>query len=196
MNVIKINPKTKQMKTILSLLAIALYTLLVSCGSNSSDIQSMIDKYCELNTKEHNATAGAEKEAATAEKKKYEKEVDGTYFKEYETYQRILKGMKKCDEMIGGDEPLGVAATNDTATDLSGAYGDAVAAANKYCSLIDKSIAAAHNGTDAKLKKIVAAKLMFEHNMEDSYKDNTERRDSILNLIKPCLEKEVKARYQ
>lgn len=187
----------KKYNSIIVMTAIAATMLILfdSCGANTGDAQKVIDKYCELNVKEHTTAAGAEKEAATAEKKAYEKEVDDKYFKDNKTYQIILDGMKKCDEALSGDKPSNSTSGNGSDTDLSYAYGDAVSVANNYCLLTDQTIAAAKNGTDAELKKVVAAKVMFEHNMEDSYKGNAERRDSILNLIKPCVEKEVQFRH-
>ncbi|MGJ7031114.1 hypothetical protein [Niabella hirudinis] len=175
--------------------------LMASCGPNMHDAEAVIDKYCALNAKEHNAPAGPEKDAAAAEKKAYVKEVDDQYFKDSKTYTLMMDGMKKCDEALSNSTQT-VATTNVTATEddllamLPLAYSDAATVAKTYCTLTDQSIAAAKNGTDAYLKSIVAAKTMFEQNMEDSYKNNTERRDSIFSLIKPCMEKEVRFRHQ
>lgn len=168
-------------------LAIAILLLSASCGSHSADIQVIIDKYCELNMKEHNAPAGPEKEAAAAEKKNFEKEVDDKYFKDNKTYQLILNGMKKCDESTQ--------AARASESSTGSAYSDAITTANAYCALVDKSITSAQNESDATLKKVVATKVMFEKDMEASYQDNPGRRDSILKLIAPCMEKEVKFRH-
>lgn len=191
------NIKDKQMKKQTFFLAAAAVMFTVSCSNNTPDAQAVIDKYCELNTKAHNAPAGAEKEAATAAKKAYEKEVDDKYFKDNKTYQLILDGMKKCDAAFS-NSPAPANATageSDLLAMLPMAYSDAATVANAYCSLTDKSIDAAKSGDDAKLKEVVAAKTMFEHNMEESYRNNTERRDSIFGLIKPCMEKEVQFRH-
>lgn len=187
-----------KLHTFLATMAIAagLLTLAASCGSNSNDAQTVIDKYCELNRKEHAALPGAEKEAAAAERKSYEKEVDDKYFKDNEMYQLIMSGMKKCDEALAGSAPTAAASASDNSDLSSTAYGDAVTAANGYCALIDKSIAAAQNGSDGALKEVVAAKLIFEKNMEASFKDNPARRDSILRLVEPCMAKEVKFQRQ
>lgn len=171
-----------------TILATALLLLSASCSSHSGDIQVVIDKYCELNMKEHNAPAGPEKEAAAAEKKNFEKEVDDKYFKDNNTYQLILNGMKKCD----AGTPIAGAPGGSTVS----AYSDAVTTANAYCALVDQSITSAQNESDANLKKVVATKVMFEKDMEASYQANPARRDSILKLIAPCMEKEVKFRHQ
>lgn len=187
----------KKHNTFLATMVVAagLLVLSTSCGSSSNDAQAVIDKYCELNRKERTAPAGVEKEAAAAEKKNYEKEVDDKYFKDNEMYQLIMSGMKKCDEAIGGAPS--VPASGGDQNDVSpAAYGDAVTAANGYCALIDRSIAAAQQGSDRELKEVVATKLIFEKNMEASYKDNPARRDSILQLIKPCMAKEVRFQHQ
>ncbi|MBO9591468.1 MAG: hypothetical protein J7599_01080 [Niabella sp.] len=172
-------------------MAAALFVLTVSCGNHSNDAQAVISKYCDLNTKEQEAPTGAAKQAAAAEKKAYEKEVDDRYFKDNKTYQLILEGMKKCDAAqavapVGSGE-----ATDALLAMIPLATSDAVAAANAYCALVDQSITAAQNGAEAELKKIVAAKTIYEKNMDESFKDNTERRDSIFSLVKPCMEKEV-----
>lgn len=188
----------KRYNAVMAITAIAatMLTLFASCSAITADAQKTIDKYCELNSKEHNAAGGSEKEATSAEKKAYEKEVDDKYFKDNKTYQIILDGMKKCDEAFAVDaqaaSPAGGIATEDELLAmLSLAYKDAATSANTYCTLTDQSIAAAKTETDTELKRIVSAKMMFEHKMEDSYKNNTERRDSILKLIEPCLKTEV-----
>jgi len=185
----------KKYNTILPIIAIATATLMLftSCNNSSHDAQAVIDKYCELNTKEHNAPIGAERESAAAEKKAYEKEVDDKYFKDYKTYQLIMNGMKKCDEAFTGDTP---ASESNSDKGVPPANGDAVSVANNYCSLVDKSIAAAQNGNDAELKEIIAIKVIFESNMDESFKDNPARRDSIFKLIEPCMKKEITARHQ
>ncbi|WP_018630990.1 hypothetical protein [Niabella aurantiaca] len=190
----------KKYNIILKTITISIFVFSASCGSKDNDVQKVIDKYCELNTKEHNAAGGAEKEAASAEKKAYEKEVDSKYFKDNKTYQLIMDGMKKCDEapsnsMETATPAKAAAGESDLPAMLPLAYSDAATVAKTYCALTDQVIAAAKNGTDDELKTIVAAKTMFEHNMEDSYQNNAERRDSIFNLIKPCMEKEVRFKH-
>lgn len=183
------------MKKKLLLLPVTAIILMASCNSNA-DMQTVIDKYCALNAKEQNAPTAPEKAAAAVEKKAYEKEVDEKYFKDNKTYQRIMEGMKKCDEAFStGTQTTTAASDNDFPAMLPLAYSDAATTAKTYCTLTDQSIAAAKNGTDTELNNIVAAKTIFEKNMEDSYKNNSERRDSIFNLIKPCLDKEVQFRH-
>jgi hypothetical protein len=188
----------KKYNTILTITAIATATLMLftSCNNSSHDAQAVIDKYCELNTKEHTSSTGAEKEAAAAEKKAYEKEVDDKYFKDNKTYQLIMDGMKKCDEAFTGEAQAAPTSESNFDTGVPSAYGDVVSVANNYCSLVDKSIAAAQNGNDAELKNIMAVRVIFENNMDESYKDNPARRDSIFQLIEPCMKKEVIARHQ
>jgi hypothetical protein len=188
----------KKYNTTITITAIAttMLILLTSCGNNTNDAQAVIEKYCELNTKEHNAPAGAEKEAAAAKKKAYEKEVDDKYFKNYKTYQLILNGMKKCDEAQAAVPASGSDTNDELLAMISLANSDAATAANAYCNLVDKSAAAAQNGTEAELKKIVAIKVIFEKALDESYKVNPQRRDSVYTLIEPCLNKEVKFRHQ
>lgn len=80
------------------MIAIALCS--TSCNNNYNEIQTVIDKYCLLNMEAYNAPEGSQKDAATAKKQAYEKEVDDKYFKDYKNYQLILKGMKACDEAL------------------------------------------------------------------------------------------------
>lgn len=176
----------------LSFMSAILAVLLSSCGGRTDDPQAIIDKYCALSSKVYNAPAGAAKEAAAAEKRAYEKQVDEKYSKDTKTYQRILEGMKKCDEMQASTPVLDSSIDEeDLLAMLPLAGGDAATVAKAYCNLAEKSMAVAKNGTDADLKKVMAAKMMFEHNMEESYKNNEARRDSIFKLIMPCIEKEA-----
>lgn len=179
-------------------IAIVTYSLMLfsSCNNSGKDAQAVIDKYCELNTKAHNAAEGTAKDAALAEKKAYEKEVDDKFFNDSKTYQIIMEGMKKCDEMYSEDKKDVNSSANNSDTELPSAYGDAVSVANNYCALVDKEIAAAKSGNEAELKKIVAVKVIFENNMNESFKDNPERRDTIFKLIEPCMKKEVRMRNQ
>jgi hypothetical protein len=73
------------------------------------------------------------------------------------------------------------------------AYADATSAAKAFCSLVDQSIQAAQNN-DAGLSRIVSAKVIFEKNMNESFQNNSERRDSIFKLIEPCIAKEMQLR--
>lgn len=188
----------KKIKSTLTTIAIITYMLMLfsSCNNSGKDAQAVIDKYCELNTKVHNAAEGVAKDEALAEKKSYEKEVDDKYFKDSKTYQIIMEGMKKCDEKYSDDKKDVNSSANNSNTELPSAYGDAMSVANNYCTLVDKAIAAAHNGDDTELKKIVAVKVIFENNMNESFKDNPERRDTIFKLIEPCMKKEVSMRNQ
>lgn len=164
--------------------------LLVSCG-NSETPESVGAKWCELNLNAYSAT-GQEKESALAAKQAFEKEVDDKYFKEYEFYSAVLNKMKACEAEL---QNIAVEST-DPETLLPLAYSDAETAANAYCELVDQSIAAAQNSNDAEVRKIVSVKVIFEKTMEDSFTDNTERRDSIFKLIEPCMYKEVQFRSQ
>ncbi|MBX2934684.1 MAG: hypothetical protein KF825_10585 [Ferruginibacter sp.] len=188
----------KKFKSALTTIAIVTYSLMLfsSCNNSGKDAQAVIDKYCELNTKVHNAAEGAAKDAAMAEKKAYEKEVDDKYFNDSKTYQIIMEGVKKCDEMNSENKKdINSSATNADA-ELPSAYGDALSVANNYCALVDKAIAAAQGGNEAELKKIMAAKVIFENNMNESFKDKPERRDTIFKLIEPCMKKEVRMQNQ
>ena len=174
------------------LMGITILALCTSCSNKTKEVQSVIDKYCALNTKVHNTDAGAEKVKAIAEKKAFEKEVDDKYFSENKTYQLILDGMKKCDEGFSSNEQTnGPSESSNTNSNPPSAYGDAVTVAQNYCDIIDKSISLAQNGTDTELKEMMATRVIFENNLDESFKDNPLRRDSIFNLIKPCMQKEI-----
>lgn len=187
----QINHKNKMKKQLKLLMIISLLTLFTSCNNKTKEAQLAIEKYCTLNAKVHNAAAGTEQEAATAEKKAFEKEVDDKYFKDYKTYQFILEGMKKCDETFAGNMQTSSSSESNAGTSLPSAYGNAATVAKNYCDLVDMSISLSKTGTDAELRTIIATKLIFEKNMDESYKNNQQRRDSIFVLIKPCMQKEI-----
>ena len=100
--------------------------------------------------------------------------------------------MKDCEAALQNNTSENV----DAEALLPLAYSNAEAAAKAYCDLVDQSISAAKNGNDAEVEKIVSVKVIFEKNMDDSYKDNAERRDSIFKLVEPCMMKEVQFRAQ
>lgn len=177
-------------------LTFALLSLCISCSDKTKEAQLAIDKYCELNMKEHNASQGAERDAATAEKKAFVKEVDDKYFNDTKTYQYILAGMQKCDEKFPENDQSNMSSDMNSTTEIPSAYGDAVTVAKNYCNLIDRLIALSQNGTDAELKETIATRVIFEKNLDESFKDNPQRRDSILELIKPCLQKEMEFKTQ
>lgn len=179
---------SKYVKHAMALLVIA--GLLVSCGKKETP-ETIAAKWCELNLKEHTAS-GQEKESALAAKQAFEKEVDDKYFTETEFYTSILNQMKDCEAALENSS----SETTDAETLLPLAYSNADAAAAAYCELIDQSIAAAKNSSDAEVRRIVSVKVIFEKNMDDSYKDNPERRDSIFKLVEPCMIKEVQFRSQ
>lgn len=169
---------------------LAIAGLLISCGKKETP-ESVAAKWCELNLKEQTAT-GQEKESALAAKLAYEKEVDDKYFTEHEFYSSVLNQMKDCEAALQSN----TSENTDAEALLPLAYSAAEDAANAYCELVDRSIAAAKNSNDAEVEKIVSVKVIFEKNLDDSYKDNAERRDSIFKLIEPCMTKEVQFRAQ
>lgn len=180
---------SKDIQHAIMLLVIAV--LLVSCGKKETP-ESIAAKWCELNLKEQTATTDQEKESALAEKQAYEKEVDDKYFTETEFYTSVLNQMKDCEAALQSNTPE----NTDAEALLPLAYSGAEAAAEAYCKLVDQAVSAAKNGSDAEVEKIVSVKVIFEKNMDDSYKDNAERRDSIFKLVEPCMMKEVQFRSQ
>lgn len=179
----------KYIQPVLRLLVIA--TLLVSCGQKES-VETIVTKWCELNLQEHTATTDQGKESALAAKQAFEKEVDDKYFKETEFYLSVLNGMKDCETALQNE----TSESTDAETLLPFAHGNATTAARAYCKLVDQMVSAAKSGSDSELNRIVSAKVIFERNMDESYKDNPERRDSIFKLIEPCMNKEVQFRAQ
>lgn len=174
--------------------AVVLLILLASCSNSSNDVQKVIDKYCDLNSIEHNASSDADRAAAAAEKKAFEKEVDDKYFKDYKAYMQMLDGMKKCNEMFPETQSQSSEDNSDAVP--TSANGSVFSVANYYCSLLDKTIEAAQNGSDSELKEAMATRVIFENNMEESFKDNPQRRDSVFALIKPCMQREIEFKAQ
>ncbi|MCF3110830.1 hypothetical protein LL912_18745 [Niabella sp. CC-SYL272] len=175
-----------------SLTTLLIAVLLIACSNKRETPESIAAEWCALNSKVSGAT-GTEKEKALEARKNFEKMMEAKYQKDTAVMQAIFKAVKACEAASEGKNAHVTAVAPDPGAEslLPAAYSDATAAADAYCSLIDQSIAAAKNSSDAELNNIVAAKILFEKNMEESYKDNADRRDSIFERIKPCMEKEV-----
>lgn len=185
-------------KCSLGLLVLIIVVPYTSCGSKNETPESVAAAWCDLNSKYTKATDDAGREKAMAERKKFEKDMEAKYQNDTLMMMEIYKMVEACEGASEGrNDKAAPAGTNaDTESLLPVAYQDAVAAADAYCTLIEKSINAAKDNNNTELNKIVAAKFIFEKNMEESYKDNVERRDSIFGLIEPCVAKEVKFRSQ
>ncbi|MCD2424118.1 hypothetical protein LQ567_15165 [Niabella pedocola] len=164
--------------------------LLFSCADKKQTPESIAAQWCTLNGQVAVASEGAERDKALEARKSFEKRIEAKYRGDSVMMHAIFKAVEACEDASEGRKDKAVT-DDDPSSLLPAAYSNATAAAEAYCTLINQSIAAAKNSNDAGLNKITAAKVLFEKNMEESYKDNAERRDSIFALVKPCMEKEV-----
>lgn len=93
-------------KKILILPALAFLVLsIASCGGDSkaaTDPKSIASKWCELNGKKHNAPEGAEKEAAQAALKTYEKEIESKYENDKDFMKKVEEEVEKCEDASEG----------------------------------------------------------------------------------------------
>lgn len=186
-------------KCFLGLLVLIIVVPYTSCGNKSETSESVAATWCELNSKYTKATGDADREKALEARKKFEKDMEAKYQNDSMKMMEIYKMVEACEGASEGrNDNAAIAGAGSVGTEslLPQAYADAATAANAYCVLIEKSIDAAKNNNNTELNKIVAAKVIFEENMEESFKDNTERRDSVFRLIEPCVAKEVKFRSQ
>lgn len=172
---------------------LAIAVLLFSCTDKKETPESIAATWCTLNGQVAAASEGAERDKALETRKNFEKNMEEKYKEDTVMMHAIFKAVEACEDASEGKNTsvTAVAPASGAESLLPAAYSDATTAADAYCSLIDQSISAAQNSSNADLNKIVAAKVLFEKNMEESYKDNAERRDSIFVLVKPCMEKEV-----
>jgi len=176
-------------------LVLILTALLFSCGDKKETPGSIAARWCELNAQVTKAAEGAEKTKALTARKEFETSMETKYKEDTAMMQAIFQAVEACEAASEGrnDKAAADAGITDVASLLPLAGADAVAAANAYCSLIDQSIRAAQTN-DAGLNQIVSAKVIFEKNMNESYQNNPERRDSIFKLIEPCVAREVQLR--
>lgn len=177
---------------------IALAAVLFSCSNKKETPESIAAQWCELNSKVFKSE-GEEKAKAQEARTAFEKNMEAKYNADTAMMKAIFKAVEACENASEGRASNSTPEANaDPGPEamLPLAYAPATATADAYCSLIDKSIESTKNSSDAELKKAVAAKLIFEKNMEESYKDDPERRDSIFKLIEPCVAKEMKFRSQ
>lgn len=176
----------------------AFAAVLFSCSNKKETPESIAAQWCELNSKVFKSE-GEEKAKAQEARTAFEKNMEAKYNADTAMMKAIFKAVEGCEDASegrAGNPPQQGNTDNGPEAMLSLAYAPATATADAYCSLIDKSIETTKSSSDAELKKAVAAKLIFEKNMEESYKDSPERRDSIFKLIEPCVAKEMKFRSQ
>lgn len=176
-------------------IALVITALSFSCGNKTEIPESIAAKWCELNMKTYKATDGPEKEKALSARSEFEKSMEAKYKSDTAMMQAIFRAVEACETASEGKtEKLSAGTgTPDAESLLPMANADAASAAEAYCSLVDQSILASQNG-DAGLNKIVSAKVIFEKNMDESYRNNPGRKDSIFKLIEPCVAREVKFR--
>lgn len=173
-------------------------SILIGCAGKKETPETIAAKWCALNADVTKAAEGETQQKARQARSDFENAMETKYKEDTVMMRAIFKAVEACEGESEGRNDK--AATATAATDLEAvlplAYGNAKDVATAYCSLVDESIAAAQNSSDAELKKIMSAKIIFEKNMDESYKDNPERRDSIFKMIQPCMAKEVKFRQQ
>ncbi|MFT3677588.1 MAG: hypothetical protein QM781_16985 [Chitinophagaceae bacterium] len=169
--------------------------LLFSCSDKKETADSIAAKWCELNGQVTKATGEAEKGKAMTARTEFEKSMEEKYKKDTAMMEAIFRAVEACEAASEGKTDKASAGTADSDVEslLPMAYADATSAAKAFCSLVDQSIAAVQHN-DAGLNKIVSAKVIFEKNMNESFQNNSERRDSIFKLIEPCVAKEVQLR--
>lgn len=84
--------------------AIALFfcMALISCGGKKETASSIAQQWCDLNAKVYKAAEGAEKEAATAARKEFEKKMEEKYKDKKEFMDEIQKEVEKCEDASEG----------------------------------------------------------------------------------------------
>ncbi|MGN6292535.1 MAG: hypothetical protein ACTHMV_07295 [Chitinophagaceae bacterium] len=181
----------------ITLLAVAVI-ILMGCGAKKETAETIAAKWCSLNADVTKAAEGEAQQKARQARSDFENAMETKYKEDTAMMRAIFKAVEACEGASEGrnDKVVAATATTDLDAVLPLAYANAKDAADAYCSLIDQSISAAQSSNDTELKKIVSAKMIFEKNMDESYKDNPERRDSIFRLIQPCMAREVKFRQQ
>ncbi len=178
-----------------SVLTLILTVLLFSCGDKKETPASIAAKWCELNAQVTKAAEEVEKTKALTVRKEFESRMETKYKEDTAMMQAIFQAVETCETTSEGKADKSSASTVDSDIEslLPMAYADAASVAKAFCSFVDQSIQAAQNN-DVVLNKIVSAKVIFENNMNESYQNNPERRDSVFKLIEPCVAKEVQFR--
>lgn len=170
--------------------------ILISCNNKKETPETIAAKWCALNSDVSKTAEGEAQQKARQARSDFENAMETKYKEDTAMMHAILKAVETCES--ASEERNDRAVTAADAADLEAvlplAYGNAKDAADVYCSLIDRSISAAQNSSDAELNKIMSTKMIFEKNMDESYKDDPDRRDSIFKLIQPCMAKDVKFR--
>lgn len=176
-------------------IVLTIATVLFACSAKKETAESIATKWCELNGQVSKATGDAEKAKALTTRTEFEKSMEEKYRKDTAMMEAIFRAVEACEAASEGktDKVSSSTVDSDVESLLPMAYADAASAAKAFCSLVDQSIQAAQN-SDAGLNKIVSAKVIFEKNMNESFQNNSERRDSIFKLIEPCVAKEVQLR--
>jgi len=168
--------------------------LLFSCSDKKETPETIAARWCELNGKVSKAAGDAEKAKARAARAEFEKSMEEKYKKDTAMMEAIFRAVEACEAASEGKaDKTSVSADPDAESLLPMAYADATSAAKAFCSLVGQSIQAAQNN-DAGLSRIVSTKVIFEKNMNESFQNNSERRDSIFKLIEPCIAKEMQLR--
>lgn len=178
------------------LLSAVVVIILIGCRDKKETVESIAAKWCALNADVTKAAEGEPQQKARQARSDFEKAMETKYKQDTAMMHAIFKAIGACEGASEGRSDKAVTSATNLEAMLPLAYGNAKDAAEAYCSLVDQSISAAQKGNDAELKKIMSAKMIFEKNMDESFKENTERRDSIFTLIKPCMDKEIKSRQQ
>lgn len=175
-------------------IVLAISVLLFSCSDKKETPESIAARWCELNGQITKAAGDAEKAKARAARTEFEKSMEEKYKKDTAMMEAIFRAAEACEAASEGKaDKTSVSADPDVESLFPLAYADAASAAKAFCSLVDQSIQAAQNN-DAGLSRIMSAKVIFEKNMNESFQNNSERRDSIFKLIEPCVAKEMQLR--
>ena len=185
---IRVTIKTITMRNYLKTIAgLAIASaLMASCG-NSSSPEAIAQQWCELNLKEYQ-TAGPEKEAATAAKKAFEKEVDDKYFGKADFYAAVLNAMEDCETSLRNSEndTSYTTNTNEEASLVPAVEGNVAAIAETWCQLMRLEFRARNKGDAENIKATASAVTAYQNKIEEKYGNDQAMISDILENMASC----------
>lgn len=88
-------------KTTLAVIILSSCLLFTACGGKKETPASVAQQWCDLNAKAHKAE-GAAKEAAEAERKKFEQKMEEKYKGDQAFMKEVEKEVEKCEDASEG----------------------------------------------------------------------------------------------